>query len=179
MIVLQCDTCGDVGIGLENDQLGSICGRDLSEEFDGDDIHCAGHYHYPVKQVIVMRNDLNMRKGKMIAQGAHASIAFLTTGAEFDDWGEEGRRFPILTKVITPQAQAWIEDRFTKVCVKVDSLEELTEIVDRARDAQLAVSVITDAGLTEFNGVPTVTCAAIGPDLIEKIDTITGHLPLL
>lgn len=30
------------------------------------------------KQVIVMRTDLNMRKGKMIAQGSHASIAFLT-----------------------------------------------------------------------------------------------------
>ena len=29
------------------------------------------------KQVIVVRNDLNMRKGKMIAQGAHASIMFL------------------------------------------------------------------------------------------------------
>jgi peptidyl-tRNA hydrolase len=27
-----------------------------------------------VKQLIVMRTDLNMRKGKMIAQGAHASI---------------------------------------------------------------------------------------------------------
>ena len=27
-----------------------------------------------VKQVIVLRKDLNMRKGKMVAQGAHASM---------------------------------------------------------------------------------------------------------
>ena len=30
------------------------------------------------KQVIVMRKDLGMRKGKMIAQGAHASLKVLT-----------------------------------------------------------------------------------------------------
>lgn len=29
------------------------------------------------KQVIVMRKDLNMRKGKMIAQGSHASMAVI------------------------------------------------------------------------------------------------------
>ena len=29
------------------------------------------------KQVIVLRKDLNMRKGKMVAQGAHASMAAL------------------------------------------------------------------------------------------------------
>ena len=31
-----------------------------------------------VKQVIVMRKDLNLSKGRLVTQGAHASIAFLT-----------------------------------------------------------------------------------------------------
>jgi peptidyl-tRNA hydrolase, PTH2 family len=30
-----------------------------------------------IKQVIVMRHDLKMRRGKQIAQGAHASMSFI------------------------------------------------------------------------------------------------------
>lgn len=43
----------------------------------------------------------------------------------------------------------------------------------------LNVSLVTDSGRTEFGGVPTKTCLAIGPNKIEEIDKITGHLPLL
>jgi PTH2 family peptidyl-tRNA hydrolase len=39
--------------------------------------------------------------------------------------------------------------------------------------------VVTDSGLTEFGGVPTKTCVAIGPDKSSKIDIITGGLELL
>ena len=42
------------------------------------------------KQVIVMRTDLNMRKGKMIAQGSHASLAFLTRNGFFDGGNAKG-----------------------------------------------------------------------------------------
>ena len=38
-----------------------------------------------IKQVIVMRRDLNMRKGKMVAQGAHASMAVLLNAGRYDD----------------------------------------------------------------------------------------------
>jgi peptidyl-tRNA hydrolase, PTH2 family len=67
----------------------------------------------------------------------------------------------------------------TKICVRVDSESELLEIARKAEDAGLTVHVITDAGHTEFGGVPTKTCLAIGPDEDEKIDAITGHLKLL
>jgi PTH2 family peptidyl-tRNA hydrolase len=38
-----------------------------------------------VKQVIVIRRDLRMRRGKEIAQGAHASMAWLTRRLAFED----------------------------------------------------------------------------------------------
>jgi peptidyl-tRNA hydrolase, PTH2 family len=41
------------------------------------------------------------------------------------------------------------------------------------------VYLITDAGHTEFKGVPTKTCLAIGPNDVDEIDVVTGHLKLL
>jgi peptidyl-tRNA hydrolase, PTH2 family len=126
------------------------------------------------KQVIVMRNDLNMRKGKMIAQGSHAAMMFLVEpllAAARD--AEHAFR-------VSAEAWQWLASgRMSKICVRVDSEAELIEIAAKAEAAGLPVHVITDAGLTEFGGVPTKTCAAIGPAAASSIDPITGHLKLL
>lgn len=113
------------------------------------------------KQVIVMRTDLNMRKGKMVAQGAHASLA------------------ATLSNMNDPRVKKWLAGPFAKICVQVGSEKELMELLGKAHTAGMIAHLITDAGRTEFNGVPTRTCIAIGPDTIEKIDAITGHLKLL
>ncbi|WP_201747994.1 aminoacyl-tRNA hydrolase [Chitinophaga vietnamensis] len=126
-----------------------------------------------IKQVIVMRKDLNMRKGKMIAQGAHASIAFLTRQATV-----EGHTFQ--THLRNPEeVSEWMTKGFTKICLSVDSEEELDRIYRLAVEDGLNATLITDSGLTEFGGVPTKTCCAIGPDLNESIDRITKDLKLL
>ena len=124
------------------------------------------------KQVIVMRKDLGMRKGKMIAQGAHASLKVLTDRRrEVDD-----DTFAI---ALTPAMAAWLTGRFTKVCVSVDSEAALDAVVERARAASVPVALIVDAGKTEFHGVPTKTCCAVGPAWTDEVDAITGELPLL
>jgi len=126
------------------------------------------------KQVIVMRKDLGMRKGKMIAQGAHASLkAVLDAGAP--DPG--GATYAI---AIDPELAAWLaHGRFTKVCVSVDSEAELDAVVEAARRAQVRCALIVDSGRTEFHGVPTKTCCAVGPAWSDAVDAITGDLPLL
>lgn len=129
-----------------------------------------------VKQVIVMRHkylsadgkEFSLRKGKMIAQACHASMSFLTRRLETE-------MIPVFTK---PELD-WMAGSFAKVCVRVNSEEELLKIHDEAKKAGLEVYLITDSGRTEFHGVPTNTCLAIGPDLSEKIDPITGSLQLL
>lgn len=124
------------------------------------------------KQVIVMRKDLNMRKGKMIAQGAHASLkVFLDRRT-----GEPGDAF---TFAVTEPMAAWLGGRFTKVCVGVTSLAELEAVVERARAAGVPCALVVDAGATEFHGIPTPTCCAVGPAWTEDVDAITGALPLL
>lgn len=114
-----------------------------------------------LKQMIVMRSDLNMRKGKMVAQGAHASLAAVLENREDD------------------RVTAWLDSAFTKVCVRVDSEEELAAVYAKAEDAGLICHYIVDNGLTEFGGVKTPTCCAIGPDTAEELAPITGHLRLL
>jgi peptidyl-tRNA hydrolase, PTH2 family len=127
------------------------------------------------KQVIVMRKDLNMRKGKMIAQGAHASVKVLLDAGEL---AGDRRAF---TLRLDPESAiaAWLGGRFTKICVSVTSEAALDEVVARARAAGVPCALIVDAGATEFHGVPTKTCCAIGPAWVEEVDAITGTLPLL
>lgn len=118
------------------------------------------------KQIIILRKDLNMRKGKMVAQGAHASMAVIL---------EEQNRL----NYPSPAVAEWLNGKFTKICVSVSSEQELLDIYHKARTLLIPCSLIQDAGLTEFGGVPTYTSVAIGPAYPEEIDPITKHLPLL
>ena len=123
------------------------------------------------KMVIVMRKDLNMRRGKQIAQSCHASLAILTNMLS-----ESGGNWTIDIPTVMEE---WLKDSFTKICVYVNSEKELFDIYDKAKANDILCSIIQDAGRTEFNGVPTYTCCAIGPDYSDKINEITGKLPLL
>lgn len=125
------------------------------------------------KQVIVLRKDLNMRKGKMAAQASHASWATMLNRGYI----HEGSK--TLTIPLTDEMMAWFSVRFTKICVGVGSEEELLAIYELARAKGLPCCLIKDAGLTEFSGVPTYTAVGIGPELSSNIDPITGHLQLL
>jgi PTH2 family peptidyl-tRNA hydrolase len=118
------------------------------------------------KQIIVMRADLKMSLGKSCAQAAHASVKVLLDNAKY-------------LKDKKSAYFRWVHGSFAKVCVRVDSEAGLIKIVERARRAGLPVALINDAGRTEFEGVPTLTCCAIGPCFPQDIDPITGKLTLL
>lgn len=117
------------------------------------------------KMVICMRTDLNMRKGKMISQGAHAVLSSILVQIPFG--------FPLRLR------DWYYEQGQRKICVGVGSEAELLEIDRQAKVFTIPSYVITDSGTTEFHGVPTITCCAIGPERSDLIDTITGHLKLL
>lgn len=119
------------------------------------------------KQVIVMRRDLMMRRGKEVAQGAHASMMWLALRVRQPDC------------TFTEAEQRWLDGGFTKICVQVFSEADLLKIVEKAREAGVMAHLVVDAGRTEFRGVPTPTCCALGPDYPERINPITGKLRLL
>lgn len=135
------------------------------------------------KQVIIIRKDLNMRKGKMVAQGGHASIGvifnFMTPN--YKNPGEVTREFTLTL----PEGKTgefmyhWMTGIFKKIVVGAESLSELVEAYNQAKAEGIPCSIIEDAGLTEFGGNVTITAVAIGPDDPEKIDKITGKFSLL
>jgi PTH2 family peptidyl-tRNA hydrolase len=123
------------------------------------------------KQVIVLRKDLNMRKGKLVAQGAHASM-----GAILGLCKQDG---DTLVLEMDDRTRPWLTGRFKKICVYVNTEQELLDIYNKAKESGLITSLIRDAGLTEFNGVATLTAVAVGPDREDSIDAVTKHLPLM
>lgn len=131
------------------------------------------------KQVLIWRTDLRntkgqkVRTGKKVAQLAHASLKVFFDMIEYCDHGE------MHIKGITPAMDNWINGLFTKICVSVDSEEELLNVYEHAKTEDIPCALIQDAGLTEFGGVSTYTAVAVGPDVAEEVDKITSHLKLL
>ena len=138
---------------------------------------------YKSKMMIVMRRDLKMRKGKIAAQAGHACVdaalmALSKEGRVSDfEMTADGLILKHTEKARTPLSD-WFAYGCAKICVYVDSEEALLEIAEKAKEKGIIASVITDAGMTEFHGVPTKTCLALEPLPAEIADELTGNLPL-
>ncbi|MCW4007984.1 MAG: peptidyl-tRNA hydrolase Pth2 [Candidatus Bathyarchaeota archaeon] len=117
---------------------------------------------FEYKQVLVFRSDLKLSKGKIAAQAGHAAVsAAQEAHKRHREWWE-----------------AWLFEGQRKVAVKVKDEQELMVLKKQAEDLDLPHALIVDSGLTE---IPpgTITCLGIGPAPAEKIDRLTGKLPLL
>jgi|SRR3989338_2003200 len=112
-----------------------------------------------LKQVILVCQDLQLPKGKLAAQAAHAAVEAVLHSDK---------------KIVN----AWVKEGMAKIVLKVKDEKELLHYFQLAKEAGLAVSLITDAGRTVI-APGTRTCVGIGPDEEEKIDGITRKLPLL
>jgi len=135
-----------------------------------------------VKQVILIRKDLNMPVGKIAVQAAHASLTAITNlmyvDPEETEFNEDPAVFRELNTFQNSALNLWLTGSQTKICLAVNSLEELDKYFELAQKANLPCSYIVDNGLTVFNGVKTPTAVAIGPAWFFDIDEITSRLKL-
>ena len=102
---------------------------------------------------------------------------------------EAVKRWTLYTNTIKDPLHDWLENDFTKITVYVKSEDELFNIYQQALTVEgmysgtirlkMPCAIIKDNGRTEFHGVATYTCAAVGPWWSDEIDSITGGLPLL
>ncbi|MHA1410032.1 MAG: peptidyl-tRNA hydrolase Pth2 [Candidatus Odinarchaeia archaeon] len=117
---------------------------------------------FEYKQVLVIRVDLGMSKGKIAAQAAHAAVTS----------SEKTRKYA------ATWWSNWFNEGQKKVVVKVSSEKELIDLKNAAEKNGIPSALITDRGLTE---IPpgTITALGLGPAPNNVIDKITGHLPLL
>lgn len=112
-----------------------------------------------MKQVIIIRDDVDMSRGKAVAQGSHASVLAVQ---DADD----------------VSVHNWLNDSAgTKITLAVSSEDELRELITQAQSESLPTGIISDLGRTEIDS-GTTTAGAIGPASEEAIDSITGHLSL-
>ncbi|HJX02408.1 MAG TPA: peptidyl-tRNA hydrolase Pth2 [Candidatus Bathyarchaeia archaeon] len=114
------------------------------------------------KQVIVFRSDLKLSKGKVSVQAGHAAVSAAEEARKHHrEWWDE-----------------WIWEGQRKIAVKVKSEKELLTLEEQSKELGLPCALIVDRGLTE---IPpnTTTCLGIGPAPAEKVDKLTGRLPLL
>ena len=113
------------------------------------------------KQAIVLRTDLNMGKGKLVAQGAHASIeAYLRTTKKKPEW-----------------ASTWLAEGMKKIVLKIDSKEELTALFEEIKNL-LPATLIADAGHTQV-APGTLTAIGVGPAPEIEIDKFLSKYKLL
>lgn len=113
----------------------------------------------PYKQVILVREDLKLPKGKLSSQVAHASV---------DATLKSDRKI----------VEAWKKEGAKKIVLKVKDERELLKYKHMAEDFGLKTALITDAGHTVVEP-GTKTCVGIGPDLEEKIDKVSGNLKMM
>ena len=112
-----------------------------------------------MKQIIIVRADLKLPKGKLASQCSHASVEAVLRSSK--------------DKVFE-----WRKKGMTKIVLKVKDLEELQYYNQTAKDYGLITALVTDAGKTTVEK-GTITALAIGPDDDIKIDKITKELKLL
>lgn len=137
---------------------------------------------YKAKQMIVMRRDLKMRKGKIAAQAGHAcvqaTLQALMSHRELEKLRRQGNTLSVESRDKYNPLADWFNEGVAKVCVYVDSERELLDIAEKGKEAGFIYALIRDAGLTEFHGETTLTCLAFEPLYDKQIDPITGDLPL-
>jgi len=129
--------------------------------------------HYPVKQVIILRKDLNYgTQGKKIAQACHASMKiFFDRMDESDSMQEvDGKLYEA---IFTKDMHQWIKGSFAKIILVVPTDKELLELAEEAKQKNFPVAIIEDDGATVFHGIKTLTAIAIGPVKSELLDEIT------
>ncbi|HUA31327.1 MAG TPA: peptidyl-tRNA hydrolase Pth2 [Streptosporangiaceae bacterium] len=112
-----------------------------------------------MKLALLVRTDLGMGRGKIAAQVAHAAVAAVLASGQAD-------------------LAAWLADGQAKVVLRVADGEHLLDLARQAAASGLTVEVVRDAGRTQV-AAGTATCCAIGPAGDERVDAVTGELPLL
>lgn len=111
-----------------------------------------------LKQVILVREDLKLPKGKASAQVAHAAV-------------EAAHRSD------KEKVKAWRAAGMAKIVLKVADETTLLAYHQRAKEAGLTTALITDAGRTVVDP-GTLTCMGVGPDEEEKLDDLFRGLKL-
>ncbi|VVB10612.1 unnamed protein product [Arabis nemorensis] len=115
-----------------------------------------------LKMVLVVRQDLKMRTGKIASQCAHAATGMYAELMQSDRY----------------LLRRWEECGQPKIVVTCKNQQEMNKVTEAAESVGLPTFVVADAGRTQVVA-GSRTVLAVGPGPKELVDSITGRLALL
>jgi PTH2 family peptidyl-tRNA hydrolase len=127
-----------------------------------------GHAMNDIKQVIVVRKDLNLRKTELASQVATASMGFLLDN-------NESERNDVINVKLSREEAIWLNGSFEKSIVAVESEQDLRDLMFKAEMEGIGVYPVHGKISSKFDDL-TIMCAALGPDESSVINHVTGHL---
>lgn len=113
-----------------------------------------------MKQVIIVRKNVKMGKGKICSQVAHASL----------------HAYKIALRKFSKKVKQWEVEGEKKIVLKANE-DELLKIYQECLKLGLPVALIKDAGLTQIKP-GTITALGIGPYDEYILDKLVGDLKL-
>eukprot|EP00588_Corethron_pennatum_P001569 CAMPEP_0194284422 /NCGR_PEP_ID=MMETSP0169-20130528/27598_1 /TAXON_ID=218684 /ORGANISM="Corethron pennatum, Strain L29A3" /LENGTH=188 /DNA_ID=CAMNT_0039030241 /DNA_START=19 /DNA_END=585 /DNA_ORIENTATION=+ len=116
----------------------------------------------PFKMIMVVNKSVKMGQGKVAAQCCHAAVAC----------------YKIAAKKCPAALRAWETQGCAKVAVKCPTEEEIYDIMTRARNADLPMYLVCDAGRTQV-AAGSRTVLGLGPAPASAFEGVTSHLKLM
>ena len=122
-----------------------------------------------VKQVIVVRKDLKLKRGKVASLVAEATMQFILDNNESDRPDE-------LHVKLSQQEIRWLDGSFTRDVVGIDSHDALCNLVLRAELNGMNVYSVFDRSSKKLDEISQLLCVAFGPDEEDQISQVIGNL---
>ncbi|XP_057434765.1 uncharacterized protein LOC130727603 isoform X2 [Lotus japonicus] len=114
------------------------------------------------KMVLVVRQDLKMKSGKIASQCAHAATGMYAELMQSD----------------RSLLRQWEQCGQPKIVVTCRNQQEMNKLKETAESIGLPTFVVADAGRTEVSA-GSKTVLAVGPGPKASVDSVTGRLALL
>ncbi len=110
------------------------------------------------KCILLIRNDIKMSKGKVIAQCGHAIVNMM------NDINKKTKK-------------EWMNQGEKIVSVKAPTIDDIYQIQDICKKNKIYSYIVRDAGKTQVNP-DTETVCIIGPEKEDILNQFTNHLKL-
>lgn len=115
-----------------------------------------------LKMVLVVRQDLKMKSGKIASQCAHAATGM----------------YAELMRSNRSLLRQWEQCGQPKIVVTCKNQQEMNKLTEAAESIGLPTFVVSDAGRTQVSA-GSKTVLAVGPGPKAILDSVTGRLSLL
>ena len=121
-----------------------------------------------LKQAIIVRKDLNLKRKELISQATKASIKFIIENNESERGGQ-------LLINLSSDETAWLTGSFSQDILFVETKDQLDDIMFRAE----ILGIEAYSVFSKNDGEAEASCVALGPDESDVINKlIHGLKPL-